>query len=1045
MTVAMAVARDILKLTIGGGCVLGSLAFPSLVATEGMVWGNILATALGNVAAGNTANAIDALIDAREGGVSLENQDLTKAVGKAIAAVITLAAKQQGGKTRQYLEKIAAQAKDNWVAIAQQELTKQRYPDLREAQLDQFLTPQEYQLTQQGNLTATEWGDIFIRLNMAACKGGGFPIPAEVRQQVAELLHTTFPKALRETLKEDFAKDGKAFAGLTLQLLTGMQAQLRQLQANQEGVNMGELSQVLQQFQELETRLRGNLTQQQEFFRDVSHSIDSGFAEVCERLGVMETTISDLLQTLEERLEELRQEVTEFRQEVRQGLESLHNQPRGRSFSKQEYRNRQNILTQMRTEVESRLTQSIHRAAIVNLGKEQQPQQVQRPWDMSVKVGEQRRVQLPPQTTILDVFDNPTISGKFLILGKPGGGKTTTLLELAEALLERAEGDSDAPIPVILELSTWQEVTKPKFLPFGEREKYDPSIKEWVLSQLISKGVSQDIGEQWLREKELVLLLDGLDELQPERQAKCVRAINQFLSSEFSPLHLVVCSRKEEYEVYEEKLLLNGAICLEDLTNEQIRDYFASVNLGEFWESIKGSEKIIDFIRQPLFLAVTSIAYEQIDVEEWRDCNTEERAIDYLLGVYRVTMINKTQLSHFYKPQKHPKSTVFQNRLVRISCYLNCQYFDTKQISVHSLQPSFLKPKHHNIYTILNFAILMGTGLMVLGISMQPSFNSSNHIIISDYLTVIFAFLGFLYAFYVTTGFLGNSFNSVSELSEHLSKSSNTNKLLHRCLPVFLILILAALFLTFSLYVSFLYFSQRVDTIYDSWLYPNNPFIRLFVLSFGISIVLTGLKGSSIEINQKLNLNKDNFIPILAISSFGTCIFLISFWHSLAIWISNQLMNSPEIPHDSQYGIHLLGFMLSIFYCLTIVFFCKISYSQTTKSKSKLILDMIFTSGFLFIIGGIAGFIPSLSFGMDIALNNGLTLAFIFSLLSGFSCIQYFSLRLILWLTGQMPWNITRFLDYCTERLILQRVGNRYRFIHRLVQEHFANLEIQKE
>ncbi|MDT9198439.1 hypothetical protein H4N54_00640 [Limnospira fusiformis KN01] len=77
--------RDtIVKLTIGSGCVLGSLAFPPLAAAEGMVWGNILATALGNVAAGNTANAVDALIDAREGRVSLENQDLTKAVGKAI-------------------------------------------------------------------------------------------------------------------------------------------------------------------------------------------------------------------------------------------------------------------------------------------------------------------------------------------------------------------------------------------------------------------------------------------------------------------------------------------------------------------------------------------------------------------------------------------------------------------------------------------------------------------------------------------------------------------------------------------------------------------------------------------------------------------------------------------------------------------------------------------------------------------------------------------------------------------------------------------------
>ena len=61
------------------------------------------------------------------------NNILIKAVGKAIAAVITLAAKEHPGKTHQYLEKIAAQAKDNWVKIAQQELTQQRYPELREA------------------------------------------------------------------------------------------------------------------------------------------------------------------------------------------------------------------------------------------------------------------------------------------------------------------------------------------------------------------------------------------------------------------------------------------------------------------------------------------------------------------------------------------------------------------------------------------------------------------------------------------------------------------------------------------------------------------------------------------------------------------------------------------------------------------------------------------------------------------------------------------------------------------------------------------------
>ncbi|WP_317619519.1 NACHT domain-containing protein [Laspinema olomoucense] len=398
---------------------------------------------------------------------------------------------------------------------------------------------------------------------------------------------------------------------------------------------------------------------------------------------------------------------------VNYGVQNTFNVSEGRSLSKQEYRNRQNILTQMRTEVESRLTQSIHRAAFVNLGKEQQPQQVQRPWDMSVKVGEQRSVQLPPQTTILDVFDNPTISGKFLILGKPGGGKTTTLLELAEALIARAEGDSDAPIPVILELSTWQEVTKREFPKVWKQKKYDPSIKEWVLSQLISKGVSQNIGEQWLREKELVLLLDGLDELQPERQGKCVRAINQFLGGEFSPLHLVVCSRKEEYENYEEMLQLNGAICLEDLTNEQIRDYFASVNLGEFWESIKESEKIVNFIRQPLFLAITSLAYQQIDVEEWRTLNTEEEAINYLLGVYRFERLGKKHKSTLY-PNQVPEWLITKNRLIKISKIMekyesNSFNFSEKNLEIidSSIQKTIINTIPLLPYLLVLFYILL--------------------------------------------------------------------------------------------------------------------------------------------------------------------------------------------------------------------------------------------------------------------------------------------------------------------------------------------------
>jgi len=59
--------------------------------------------------------------------------------------------------------------------------------------------------------------------------------------------------------------------------------------------------------------------------------------------------------------------------------------------------------------------------------------------------------------------------------------------------------------------------------------------------------------------------------------------------------------------------------------------------------------------------------------------------------------------------------------------------------------------------------------------------------------------------------------------------------------------------------------------------------------------------------------------------------------------------------------------------------------------------------------------------------------------------MQHFTLRLVLYFNGYIPWNYARFLDYCTERLFLQRVGGRYRFIHKLLQDHFAQMEFKRD
>ncbi|MBN3907091.1 MAG: hypothetical protein HWQ35_11165 [Nostoc sp. NMS1] len=63
----------------------------------------------------------------------------------------------------------------------------------------------------------------------------------------------------------------------------------------------------------------------------------------------------------------------------------------------------------------------------------------------------------------------------------------------------------------------------------------------------------------------------------------------------------------------------------------------------------------------------------------------------------------------------------------------------------------------------------------------------------------------------------------------------------------------------------------------------------------------------------------------------------------------------------------------------------------------------------------------------------------------GLFCIQHFSLRLVLYFNGYIPWNYARFLDYCTERMLLQRVGGRYRFIHKLLQDHFAQMDFKQD
>lgn len=73
---------------------------------------------------------------------------------------------------------------------------------------------------------------------------------------------------------------------------------------------------------------------------------------------------------------------------------------------------------------------------------------------------------------------------------------------------------------------------------------------------------------------------------------------------------------------------------------------------------------------------------------------------------------------------------------------------------------------------------------------------------------------------------------------------------------------------------------------------------------------------------------------------------------------------------------------------------------------------------------------------------SGLVLA---TIKGGMTCLQHFVLRAIVTHRDYAPWNYANFLDYATRINLLQKIAGGYIFIHRLLQEHFINLAVEKQ
>ena len=358
-------------------------------------------------------------------------------------------------------------------------------------------------------------------------------------------------------------------------------------------------------------------------------------------------------------------------------------------------------------EVSDRLRQSLHNAILIRLDMAEQRSQVSRPWDSELRTADQNAKPLPPDTPIAEVFDRRDVGGKLLVLGNPGAGKTTTMLDLAAALVQRANADPDEPIPVMVNLSSWQNPKQP--------------FADWLLNELKLKyGVSQKLGQTWLSDKKLLPLLDGLDELPPARQEPAVLGINAWLQSDTGAPRLLVCSRIEEYELYAAKLDLNGAICLSPLTDEQLKSYLTSLKMLHLWETLQHDADLLALVRTPLLLSVSILANDDLDGAQWSRLQTTQERLDYLLDAYIMRRLHEPVNSKAYPPGKQPTARQTRHWLVWVAKQLQAQSED--EFLIEKMQPVMLANRRQKIIFGLIGGLIFGLiGGLIGGLKAEVS------------------------------------------------------------------------------------------------------------------------------------------------------------------------------------------------------------------------------------------------------------------------------------------------------------------------------------
>jgi hypothetical protein len=500
-------------------------------------------------------------------------------------------------------------------------------------------------------------------------------------------------------------------------------------------------------------------------------------------------------------------------------------------------------------------------------------------------------------------------------------------------------------------------------------------LVNWLVEELkLRYSVPMKIGRTWLKNQSLMVFLDGLDEIPENNRITCLKVINDF-RQEYGLTPMVVCCRKDEYLQSNILLKLHYVLEIQPLTQLQIDRQLKKC--GPKMSSIRTLLKHDSSLRE----IIQSPLMLEILVAAFQGKTPRMLSVPSGTTKDLRNLIFDNYVRRMFERCRHTQK--YSPKQIKFWLSYLARQMEEHKISIFTIdtiQPTWLTDRIQRLLYALLCKGFLGLSSCVLGTTIF-------------WLLLICPFITYASIIWGIPWFFGVLFTSISYISFTII--------------IGLIGMLTGL-------ITGLIGHSRIEE-------EKISYIEAVSWSWGLAFDEMKKRFES----WSHQLSSPGALNDFPVAHYRLLLLLVSSlsvgFHSTAM--EEKLDTRRNLNQSAKNGLvaGILGFIYGLIYTTTV--WLILTFWGLVKS---IVINSGETKSW-FIALTILAVVPGIVFGLRAFYRYG-----------GLSIVQNYTLRLIMRATRYIPWNYSSFLNHAADLVFLRRAGGGYMFIHRLMQEYFA-------